>query len=152
MPLRKGTYPSHNPKAKKELIEAMDNMGSASSVAVPEGCNIEFVQNTTSTSGKGVHESFADFCDKQLSKIVLGNTLTTDAEGGKYKGDIHAESEEGIKKADRRMTLRVLNTTFKKLLELHGYNPGKGKFKYPKHDKTPLKERFEIDKGFKRHH
>lgn len=145
MPLRKGTYPAHNPLARKELIEAMDNMGSASSVAVPEGSNIEFVQNTTSTSGKGIHESFADFCNKEMSKIILGNTLTTDAEGGKYKGDIHAKSEESILKADRRFVLRYLNTKLKHLLELHGYNPGKGKFKFPEQDKTPLKDRFDID-------
>lgn len=147
MPLRKGKYPAHNPQARKELIEAMGEMGSASSLAIPDTSDIEFVQNTTSTSGKGIHESFADFCDKQMSKIILGNTLTTDAEGGKYKGDIHAESEEEITLADRRFVLRVLNNQFWNLLEIHGYKPGNGGFKYPKQDKTPLKERFEIDKG-----
>lgn len=147
MPLRKGTYPAHNPQARKELIEAMDVMGSASSVAVPEGSNIEFVQNTTSTSGKGIHESFADWCDKQMSKTILTNTLTTDAEGGKYKGDVHADSEKEVKKADLRFVLRVLNDRFKELLELHGYHPGKGRFKLPEEDTKPNKETFEVDKG-----
>ncbi len=147
MPLRKGTYPAHNQQARKELIEAMDEMGSASSVAVPEGSNIEFVQNTTSTSGKGIHESFADWCDKQMSKTILTNTLTTDAEGGKYKGDVHADSEKEVKKADLRFVLRVLNDRFKELLELHGYHPGKGRFKLPEEDTKPNKETFEVDKG-----
>lgn len=147
MPLRKGTYPAHNPQARKELLEAMDEMGAASSVAVPDGSNIEFVQNTTSTSGKGIHECFADWCDKQISKTILTNTLTTDAEGGKYKGDIHAESENEVTKADLRFVLRVLNDRFTELLELHGYKPNNGKFKLPEQETSPGKDVFEVDKG-----
>ncbi len=146
MPLRKGKYPGHNPEARKELIKAMEEMGSAASVAIPDTSEIEFVQNQTSTSGKGIHESFADWCNKEMSKIILCNTMTIDAEGGNYKGEVHAESEKEVAKADRRFALRILNTTFKWLLEIHGYKPGNGKFKYPDQDSTPLKDRMGIDK------
>lgn len=146
MPLKKGKFPAHDPTARKELITAMDGMGSASSVAIPDTCSIEFEQNKTSTSGKTAYEGLADFCNKEMSKIILCSTMTVDAEGGNYKGEVHAESEEEVFEADRMFALRILNTQFRRQLELHGYNPGDGRFKYADEDSTNIKDRVEIDK------
>jgi hypothetical protein len=145
MPLRKGKFPSHDSVARKELIDAMNEMGSAAAIAIPDSCDVEFIENKTTQSGKGVHETLADWCDRQISKIVLGNTMTTDAQGGNYKGEVHADDQEGIFEADRRFILRILNTQFKRLLELHGYNPGDALFKYVDEDSTPIKDRIDID-------
>jgi phage gp29-like protein len=106
---------------------------------------VEFVANTTSQSGKGVHQTFADWCNNEMSKVILASTMTVDAQGGNYKGEVHAESEEGIFEADRRFVLRILNSQVYTLLELHGYNPGDAMFKFVDEDSIPMKDRIDID-------
>jgi len=145
-PLRKGKFPLGDDQSKRELEDAMNEAGSANSIVMPDTCDIDFVQNTTSTSGKGVHESFADFLNNEMSKIILGNTMTTDAQGGNYKGEVHQDSEKGIFNADKKFVLRILNSEFWKLLEIHGYNPADGKFTILESDNMPLKDRIVIDK------
>ncbi len=145
IPLRVGKFPAHDANARKELNQAMDETGAANSITMPDTCSIDFVENKTSQSGKGVHETFADWCNNEMSKIILASTMTVDAQGGNYKGEVHAESEEGIFEADRRFVLRLLNNQVYDLLELHGYNPGDGMFKYVDEDSVPMKDRIEID-------
>ncbi|MBN2814967.1 MAG: DUF935 family protein [Bacteroidales bacterium] len=144
-PLRKGKFPLGDDQSKRELEEAMNEAGNANSVIMPDSCDIEFVQNSTTTSGKGVHETFADFLNNEMSKIILGNTMTTDAQGGNYKGEVHQDSEEGIFEGDKKFSLRILNSTFWYLLEMHGYNPTGGKFVVPDTDDIDLKDRIDID-------
>jgi len=145
-PTRKGKYPSGDLNSKQELTDSMEEAGSSNAFIIPDTCDIDLVQNTTSTSGKGVHESFADFLNNEMSKIVLGNTMTTDAQGGNYKGEVHENSQQGIFDSDKKFILRILNSTFWTLLEMHGYNPADGKFTVLESDNIALKDRIGIDK------
>lgn len=145
MPIRVFKYPAHNPKAKEELETVAEETGAAASIVMSDNNKLEFVENKTTSSGKGVHETFADWCNNEISKIVLGNTMTTDAQGGNYKGEVHQNSEDNIFEADRRFALRILNTQVHDLLLLHGYNPGDGSFVYVDEDSTSIKDRIDID-------
>lgn len=80
-----------------------------------------------------------------MSKATVRNTMTTDAEGGQYKGEVHQESEKGVFASDRRFVLNILNTSFRTLLELHGFTPGDGKFVCVEEDHICLKDRITID-------
>ena len=145
MPLKVGKFPSHDTNARKELNDAMDQAGAANSITMPDTCSIDFVENKTTQSGKGVHETFADWNNNEMSKIILANTMTVDAQGGNYKGEVHQDSEDSIFEADRRFVLRILNTKGYELLGLHGYNPGDGLFSYIDEDSTPIGERITVD-------
>jgi len=142
-PFRKGTYQMGTP-GKDELIKALKTSGSMSWAAIPNDTSLEFIQNTASGSTTA-YKTFAEFCDKQISKLFLGNTLTTDAEGGKYKGDIHRDSEKSKFAADRRFILNLLNTYFIELLEVHGFKPNGSKFSFVKDDNMPLDKRLDMD-------
>lgn len=145
-PFRKGKYPQYNEEAKKALAEACRDAGSMSYAIIPNETDIEFIHSGGGSSGStDAYERFAEFCDKQISKIFLRNTLTTDAEGGAYKGAVHQQSEEGVIASDRRYVLGVLNTRFKELLQIHGFNPGEGRFVCVEEDHICLQERIEID-------
>jgi hypothetical protein len=146
MPLRVFKYPQHNPAAKTEMEKVAENTGSAAAIVMSDQNKAEFVENKTTQSGKGVHESLADWCNNEISKIVLGNTMTTDAQGGNYKGEVHQDSEDAIFEADRRGALRILNTQGYDLCQIHGYNPGDGLFSYVESDSIELKDRIDIDK------
>ena len=143
-PIRVGEYPAYNEEIKREMANAIGNQGAAPWYLIPEGAKLNLITNNA-TGSTDAYERFANFCDKQLSKAFLHSTLTLDAEGGKYKGDIHAESEGTVHKSDQRFTLNILNTKFKALLELHGFNPGEGKFQFIIEEHVSIKDRLEMD-------
>lgn len=144
MPFRKGKYPPHDLITKKELAEALRDMGANKFAVIPDTTELEFIQNEASSSADA-YLKFAEFCDKQLSKAFLRNTMTTDAEGGNYKGEVHQGSEMAVLASDRQFVLDTLNGKFRELLELHGFNPADGEFKCPTEDHLCLKDRIEID-------
>lgn len=71
--------------------------------------------------------------------------MTLDAEGGQYKGDIHEGSEAAVHKSDFRYVTNFLNTVFRRLLEVHGFNPGNGKFSFIVEEHICLKDRLDMD-------
>lgn len=143
-PLRKGTYPRHDKQAKEELEQTFENSGSTTSVVHPEGTNVEITSNDIGDS-KGSMKEFETARENSIAKIFLGNTLTTSDKGGQYKADVHKDEQDGIFKADDREVLTLLNGRFKELLEMHGYNPGNGKFSFAEESKLTQKELLDRD-------
>lgn len=149
MPFRLAKYPQYDEVAKKALADALNSSGSMQSMLIPDTTNLDFIQNATSGSTTG-YLQFAEFCDKQLSKAFLHNTLTTDAEGGQYKGQTHENSEQTVITADRQYVLDVLNTNLRKILEIHGFD-AQGKFVCIEEDHISLMDRVVIDEKVANH-
>lgn len=147
MPTRIYKYPPHDVKAKEELEKTAENASAAAAVVMSENCSLDFAETKTSQTGDGVHKVFAEWCNNEISKIILGNTMTTDAQGGNYKGEVHENSEDAIFEADRRFALRILNSEYWELLELHGYKPGDAVFSYVDEDSLDIDKRYTIDSG-----
>ncbi|MCL2502657.1 MAG: DUF935 domain-containing protein [Bacteroidales bacterium] len=144
-PIRKGTYPPYDAQIKKELFEAIEKSGGFQALLHPAGTELDIMQ-ASSGGAVATYLGFANFCDKQLSKAFLLNTMTMDAEGGQYKGDIHADGEKLVLRSDRRFVLAVLNTELWRLLEAHGFKPGNGKFVCDEEETLSLKDRMEVDR------
>lgn len=144
MPFRLAKYPQYDLAAKKELAEACRDAQSNGFAVIPGTTDLEFIQHQAASSADA-YLKLAEFCDKQLSKAFLRNTMTTDAEGGQYKGDVHQTSEMQVLASDRQYVIDVLNDRFRELLELHGFNPGDGLFRCVEEDHICLKDRIEID-------
>lgn len=145
MPFRLGSYPAYNAEAKKELVAAMQQLGSNGWGVKPSDVELEFINGNAQNGGNG-YLQFAEVCDKQISKLFLHSTMTMDSEGGQYKGETHERSESKIHMADRRAVAAVLNTEFKRLLEAHGFAPGDGVFAFENEDHLCLKDRMAIDR------
>ena len=66
----------------------------------PDGTSIDFI--TTEKSGSvDLYERLARFCDEQISKAVLGQTLTSDSGGGSYaQSKTHNEVRHDLIVAD----------------------------------------------------
>ena len=146
MPFRKGTYDGVDDKNRIELENALKEAGSAAYAVIPEGSDIEFIASSN-TGNNNVYSGLIQACNAELSKLILGNTLTTEQgdKGARSLGEVHQDVENGIHESDKMFVLFKLNDEFKKLLEIHGYNPGDGLFSF--NDKTEVepKERLEMD-------
>lgn len=95
MPIRTGTFPASASRAERaQLLAALRNIGRDAAAIVPEGMKIEFTKGGGGTGGGAAFKENATYFDEQLSKLVLGQTGTTDASKGGYAvGRVH----EGVK-------------------------------------------------------
>lgn len=109
-PLRLGKWSEGATDADKDkLLEAVANIGADFAATVPASMQIEFIK--TDVSGSiDLYEKRADWLDRQVSKVVLGQTATTDAiAGGHAVGKTHDRVRDDIEKADARQLAATLN-------------------------------------------
>lgn len=135
MPLRLGKYDASATKEDKEaLLQAVQSLGSDAAGIISKSTEIEFVQDVKSTND--VHKTLADFCNAEMSKAVLGQTLTTEIGGtGSYAASqTHDEVRQDIKEADCKALAETLRRDLIK--PIVRFNLGDGprlpyiKFKY----------------------
>jgi phage gp29-like protein len=87
-PLRVGKYETGASKEDKAtLLRAVRNIATDAAAIIPQGMEIEFVEAANST-GASPHQVQLDWWNAQISKLVLGQTGTTDA--GQYVGTADA--------------------------------------------------------------
>ena len=105
-PLRLGKYsPGATEADKQALLSAVANIGTDAAAIIPESMLIEFVE-TRGAGGAEVYERFCEYLDKQVSKAVLGQTLTTETprEGGgsRAAAQVHDTVRRDIMESDAR--------------------------------------------------
>ena len=84
LPLRLGKYaPGASEADKVALMQALIQIGADAAGIIPDGTSIDFI-TTEKTSSSDLYERLARYCDEQISKAILGQTLTSDSGGGSY--------------------------------------------------------------------
>lgn len=144
MPFREGNYQPYDEEGRKKLEDALANMGGAGWVATPEGTTIKFHDN----NGAGKSEVFKDLvdkCDEQISKIFLGNTMTTDNGSSRSQADVHQDSQDSIIQCDMVELEFLLNWSVKNKLIALGLPIPEGKFYFPDAQILSLDKRIEMD-------
>lgn len=127
MPLRLGKYePSATPTDREALRAAISSLGSDAAGIISKSTEIEFVEASARLSGiTNPYEVMASFCNREMSKGVLGQTLTTDTEGstGTYAaGKVQAEVRRDLLEADAKALAKTMRLQV--LRPLVGFNFG----------------------------
>ncbi|WP_429813575.1 DUF935 domain-containing protein [Ensifer sp. B1-9] len=109
-PMRLGKFgPDASPEEKAILLEAVSSIGTDFAAIVPASMTVEFIQSEVSGSHE-LYEKRADWLDRQVSKLVLGQTSTTDAQKGSYAvGQVHDGVRQDIEASDARQLAAALN-------------------------------------------
>lgn len=104
-PIRLGRYgPEASAEDRRVLWQAVANIAGDCAAIVPKGMEIEFIEVKDAGKGAEVYERRADWMDRQISKLVLGQTTTTDAiSGGHAVAKEHRLVQEDIERADARL-------------------------------------------------
>src|ERR1700722_6782547 len=77
-PLRVGKYhPGASEQDKLALLNAVSRIGTDAAAIIPESMLIEFTE-AHQTGSAELYERFCEYLDSQVSKAVLGQTLTTE--------------------------------------------------------------------------
>lgn len=103
IPLRVGKYPPGTPEEEQaRLLEAVSSIASEAAVVIPEGMAIDIVEAAGSRGNP--HRDFLEWSEREISKAILGATLTSSAQGsGSYAlGQVHEEVRRDILASDAR--------------------------------------------------
>jgi phage gp29-like protein len=112
-PVRIGRYDTAaSDEDRRTLYRAVANIAGDCAAIVPKGMEIEFVESKNVTAGAELYEKRADWLDRQISKAVLGQTNTTDAQAGGLgsgQAGVHNDVREDIERADCKALSATLN-------------------------------------------
>ncbi|QPJ61692.1 MAG: DUF935 domain-containing protein [Candidatus Nitronauta litoralis] len=124
MPMRIGKYPSGAKKDEKDqLIAALRYLASDAAAIIPEGAAIELIE-ATQKAGSDPYKPLADFANAEISKAVLGQTLTTEQgdKGSRSLGTVHENTEDDLQKDDCEQVSKSIRRDF--IRPLVGFNFG----------------------------
>jgi len=110
LPMRLGKFPTSATRSEKaQLLRALRDLGRDAAAIVPEGMTIEFTKADGGAGGGAAFKEHATYFDEQLSKVVLGQTGTTDASKGGYAvGRVHEGVRDAIALYDGAMLAMTL--------------------------------------------
>jgi phage gp29-like protein len=85
------------------------NIASDAAAIIPASMQLEFVEASKAAANAAVFQGLVEFFERQTSKLVLGQTATTDAiAGGHAVGQEHRQVQEDIERADARQLMVTL--------------------------------------------
>lgn len=110
IPMRIGTFPSGSgDKEKLSLLHALVNIGHNAAGVIPQGMEIEF--HDAATGDAKAFEVMLDWCERTVSKVILGATLTSQADRGSNTnalGKIHDDVRKDLRDSDAKQIQRTI--------------------------------------------
>ena len=146
MPIRKYTYDAADPESRSAAMEDAMSQGSASVFICPDGTNLEFIEAGNKTGSAEVYASLIERCNAEMSKAVLGNTLTTEASetGTQALGTVHSKVEDELVEQDGLFILNLLNYEMTDIFATLGVNTDGGKFVFVEEEELTLIQKAEL--------
>ncbi len=122
-PLRVGKYhPGASEQDKQALLTAVSRIGTDAAAIMPESMAIEFTEAHQNGSAE-LYQKFCEYLDAQVSKAVLGQTLTTempDSGGSRAAAEVHEGVRRDILNADaRRLAATLARDLVRPIVELN---------------------------------
>lgn len=110
MPIRIGKYHSNaSDDDIRTLIDAIASIASDAGAAIPETMQIDMVETAKGNGGDTLFQNMAEWADEQVSKAVLGQTMTTDNGSSQSQANVHNEVRKDIIRWDARQLADTLN-------------------------------------------
>ncbi|MBU1193973.1 MAG: DUF935 domain-containing protein [Proteobacteria bacterium] len=115
MPLRLGKYDTGASKDDKDALEiAVRTLGSDAAGIISKATEIELITSNSGSVSADLYENLARFGNKEMSKAILGSTLTADSDGkGSYAlGTVHNDVRIDLINADCRAIAATVRNQF----------------------------------------
>jgi phage gp29-like protein len=124
-PMRVGKFGSGaSEDDRKVLRDAVFNLGTDAAAVISDSTVIELLESSGKGASADIYKELADFCDRAISKSVLGQTLTTEQSGGTYAtAKVHQTVRQDILEADSKALARTINTQLIRPLVRFNFGP-----------------------------
>ncbi len=101
MPLRLGKYDTTaTTEQKTALLRALTNIGTDAAAMIPDSMTLEIIASSSAAGGDRLFQGLADYLDSQVSKGVLGQTMTADNGSSQSQANVHNEVRGDIRDDD----------------------------------------------------
>jgi phage gp29-like protein len=109
-PIRLGKYGKKATEDDiKTLKRAVASIGQDFGAVIPESAILEIIESKTTDSTSNAYKNMADWIDKQISKLVLGQTMTTDEGSSKSQSETHERVRDDIADSDIQQIIDTIN-------------------------------------------
>jgi phage gp29-like protein len=109
LPIRLGKYgPEATQDDIRALFSAVANIGTDAAAVLPKSMEIDFT-SSGNVRGDALFENMARYIDEQVSKIVLGQTMTADSGSSQAQATVHDDVRHDIAAADARAVMGTIN-------------------------------------------
>ncbi|MBF0357868.1 MAG: DUF935 family protein [Magnetococcales bacterium] len=120
MPTAKGSYPANATEEEKQrLLSALRAIQTDSGIIVPDGMQVELIE--AARGGNISYEVFLDRMNGAIAKVVLSQTMTTEAAGGQYKSEVQKSIRDEVLRRDAKLLSNSFNATVAKWLTSWNY-------------------------------
>ena len=138
MPIQEYIYDSDDEESRQRAMEDAANAGSMAQFFHTKDTELKLTEAGNKTGSADVYERLCERCNNEISKLILGNTLTTESseKGTQALGTVHKKVEDKVLQADRKYILNVLNYDMTDILLRMGINTEGGAFCFPEPKET----------------
>lgn len=99
--------PNATPDEQQKLLATLRAIQTDAGLIVPEGMKIDLLEATR--AGSADYAALCEYMDRAIAKIVLGQTMTSEAVGGQYKADVQDRIKDDLVKADADLICDTFN-------------------------------------------
>lgn len=147
------TYPKGTTSIEKaEYLKIITSLEQETGLAVPEGVAVAMLEMAGKAGSANAYQVLLEYCDKQLSKLILGETMTIEEgkHGNQAIADVHLQLLDDLIRDDAAAVTETLNRTLIPWLVDINFGPA-AQGLYPllkiETDKTDVKAALEKFKG-----
>jgi SPP1 gp7 family putative phage head morphogenesis protein len=129
----------------QRIEEIIADMGQASYGVFPEDVKIDFI--SPATGNVALYDTFVERANSELSKLVLGQTMTTDSGSSRSQGEVHERVAASYTRADAEFLASLINEQLLPFMVQHGYKVAGLEFVYDESEQLPKLDQFKIAEG-----
>lgn len=108
-PIRVGKYhQGASPEDVAVLKQAAFSLGSDAAAVIPAEMMLELVESGSKSASAELYHTLIEYLDSQVSKAVLGQTMTTDDGSSQAQAKVHNEVRSDIMRADVQAIVATL--------------------------------------------
>lgn len=125
MPIRLGKYdPGTSEEDREKLLQAVVQLGSDAAGIISRNTDIQFIESKN-TGGASVYQGLASFCNAEMSKAILGQTLTSEvgSKGSFAASKTHQGVRQDLLEADCKALAETLRRDLIRPLVIFNYGP-----------------------------
>lgn len=143
-PIRIGKTDVRDEMTRKNMENMLRNMGVASWAVLDLNDNIDLMQ-ASRTDAYAVFDKMVERCNSEISKIILGQTGTTDEKSYSGSANVHEGVAEMIAKQDTLKMQFIIEDQLVPMMIRNGFDLAGCTFKYDDSESLPLAEQAKID-------